>query len=111
MVRTVNNSYSWHTATAASNTTTYAITVADLPGGAQSGFEAMMHLIPETGMSNPDGGSVDWDSANVAYFTINANANGTGKGNFRYKTNSAGAKTSRVGPITIVPPVRWERGN
>ena len=82
MVRTVNTSYSWHTATAASNTTTYAITVGALPGGAQSGFEAMMYLIPENGMSNPDGGSVDWDSANVAYFTINANANGTGKGQF-----------------------------
>lgn len=88
MVRTTNNIYSWHTTSAASNTTTYAITVADIPGGAQSGFEAMMYLIPENGMSNPDGGSVDWDSANVAYFTINANANGTGKGNFRYKTNS-----------------------
>jgi|GEM_PF-1903665 len=92
MVRTVNNSYSWHTATGASTNTTYAITVADIPGGAQSGFEAMMYLIPENGMSNPDGGSVDWDSAHVAYFTINANANGTGKGNFRYKVNSAGAE-------------------
>ena len=92
MVRTVNAGYSWHTATGASNTTTYAITVADIPGGANSGFEAMMYLIPENGMSSPDGGSVDWDSANVAYFTINANGNGTAKGNFRYKTNSAGAE-------------------
>lgn len=92
MIRTVNNSYSWDTATAASNTTTYAITVADLPGGAQSGFEAMMYLIPENGMSNPDGASVDWDSANVAYFTISALANGAGRGNFRYKVNSAGGE-------------------
>ena len=92
MVRTVNTGYSWHAATAASNTTTYAITVGALPGGAQSGFEAMMYLIPETGMSNPDGGSVDWDSANVAYFVINANANGTAKGNFRYKTNCPSAE-------------------
>jgi len=92
MVRTVNNGYSWHTATGASSNTTYAITVADIPGGANSGFEAMIYLIPENGMSNPDGGSVDWDSANVAYFTINANANGTGNGDFRYKTNSAGAE-------------------
>jgi hypothetical protein len=93
MVRTVNDTYSWHTANAASNTTTYAITVADIPGGAKSGFEAMMYLIPANGRSNPDGGSVDWDSANVAYFTISANANGTAKGNFRYKVNSAAAET------------------
>jgi hypothetical protein len=92
MVRTVNSSYSWHTATAASNTTTYAITVADFPGAAQSGFEAIMHLIPVAGMSNPDGGSVDWDAAHVIYFTITANADGTGRGNFRYKVNSAGAE-------------------
>jgi hypothetical protein len=92
MVRTVNTGYSWHTTTAASNTTTYALTVGDIADGAQAGFEAMMYLIPENGMSNPDGGSVDWDSANVAYFVINANANGTAKGNFRYKTNSAGAE-------------------
>jgi hypothetical protein len=52
----------------------------------------MMYLIPETGMSDPDGDSVDWNSANVAYFTINANADGTGKGNFRYKVNSANAE-------------------
>lgn len=92
MVRTTNTGYSWHTANAASNTTTYALTVADIPGGANSGFETMMYLIPENGMSNPDGGSVDWDSANVAYFTINANGDGTAKGNFRYKVNSAGAE-------------------
>ena len=93
MVRTVNSSYSWHTATAAANTTTYAITVTDIPGAAQSGFEAMMYLIPVTGMSDPDGGSVDWDSAHVTYFTITANADGTGKGNFRYKVNSPAAET------------------
>jgi hypothetical protein len=92
MVRTVNSSYSWHTTTAASDTTTYAINVADLARGPYSGFEAMMYLIAENGMSNPDGGSVDWDSANVAYFTIAANANGTANGNFRYKVNSAGSE-------------------
>ena len=93
MVRTVNSSYSWHTANAASNTTTYSINIAAFPGAAQSGFEAMMYLIPVTGMSSPDDGSVDWDSAHVAYFTITANADGTGRGNFRYKVNSANAET------------------
>lgn len=92
MVRTVNSSYSWNTASAFSDTTTYAITVAAFPGAAQSGFEAMMYLIPVAGMSNPDDPSVDWDSANVTYFTITANADGTGKGNFRYKVNSANAE-------------------
>ena len=93
MIRTVNSTYSWHTATAPSNTTTYSIEVAAFPGAGQSGFEAMMYLIPATGMSDPDGGSVDWDSANVAYFTITANADGTGRGNFRYKVNSPAGET------------------
>jgi hypothetical protein len=95
MVRTVNSSYSWHTASAASITTTYSINVAAFPGAALSGFEAMMYLIPVTGMSNPDGGSVDWDSAHVTYFTITANTDGTGRGNFRYKVNSPNGETFR----------------
>lgn len=93
MIRTVNSNYSWHTATAPSNTTTYSIDVAAFPGAAQSGFEAMIYLIPAMGISDPDGGSVDWDSANVAYFTITANADGTGRANFRYKVNSPAAET------------------
>jgi len=111
MVRTVNSSYSWHTATAASNTTTYAITVGAIPGGAQSGFEAMMYLIPETGMSNPDGGSVDWDSAHVTY--SRSRRTRTGLAGVISGTRSAvpGLKTSRVGPISTVPPVRWEPGH
>jgi len=92
-VRTVNSSSSWHTASAASNPTTYSITVAALPGAAYSGFEAMTYLIPVAGMSSPDDVSVDWDSANVAYFTITANADGTGNGNFRYKVNSPNGET------------------
>jgi hypothetical protein len=89
MVRTVNNSYSWNTATAAANTTTYSMNIAAFPGVAYSGFEAMMYLIPVSGMPfGPDDGSVDWDSANVAYFTITAHADGTGNANFRYKTNN-----------------------
>jgi hypothetical protein len=95
MVRTVNSSYSWHTSSAASNTTSYAVTVAAFPGAAQSGFEAMMYLIPAAGISNPDGASVDWDSAHVAYFTITSNADGTGRGNFRYKVDSPNGETFR----------------
>ena len=107
MIRTVASSYSWDTTTAHSNTTTYSINVAAFPGTAYSGFEAMMYLIPVTGMSSPDDGSVDWDSAHVAYFTITANADGTSRSNFRYKVNSANAETFRswtdfncaVGPV------------
>ena len=95
MVRTVNSSYSWDTATAVSNTTTYSINVAAIPGAAYSGFEAMMYLIPLTGISSPDDASVDWDSANVCYFTITRHADGTGNGNFRYKVNSPNGETFR----------------
>lgn len=93
MVRTVKSNYSWDTATAPSNTTTYAINVAALPDAAHSGFEAMMYLIPVTGMSSPDDTSVDWDSANVCYFTITRHSDGTGNGNFRYKVNSPNGET------------------
>jgi hypothetical protein len=93
MIRTVNSGYSWYSTTSFSDTTTYSITLADFPGVAYSGFEALMYLIPVTGMSNPDGGSVDWDSAHVAYFTITRNADGTGNGNFRYKINSPSGET------------------
>jgi hypothetical protein len=96
MVRTVNSSYSWNTAAASSNTTTYSINLAAFPAAAYSGFEAMMYLIPVSGMpSGPDGNSVDWDSAHVTYFTITANADGTGEGNFRYKVNDPGAEHFR----------------
>ena len=93
MIRTVGSAYSWDTGTAVSNTTTYSINLAAFPGKADSGFEAMMYLIPLNGMSSPDDQSVDWDSAHVAYFTVTANADGTGRGNFRYKVNSANAET------------------
>lgn len=93
MIRTTNSSYSWDTATARSNTTTYSISIAAFPGAAYSGFEAMMYLIPEAGMPNgPDDASVDWDSSHVTYFTITGNADGTSKVNFRYKVNDPGAE-------------------
>ena len=95
MVRTVNSGYSWHTASAVATTTTYSLTVAAFPGAAHSGFEAMMYLIPLAGMSGPDDGSVDWDSAHVAYFTITAQPDGIGRGNFRYKVNSVNGETFR----------------
>jgi hypothetical protein len=92
-VRTTNNNYSWHTGSGASSTTTYAITVGDFPGADQSGFEAVMYLIPENGISNENNSSADWSSSHVAYFTISSLPDGTGRGNFRYKVNSPSAET------------------
>src|SRR5512133_1102769 len=93
MIRTAFSNYGWDTATATSNTTTYSMNLAAFPSPAHAGFEAMMYLIPESGMPNgPDDPSVDWDSMHVAYFTITANADGTSKANFRYKVNDPGAE-------------------
>lgn len=94
MIRTVDANYSWDTATAVSDTTTYSISLAAFPSPAYSGFEAMMYLIPMAGMpsAGPDDPSVDWDAAHVVYFTVTGNADGTAKANFRYKVNDAGAE-------------------
>jgi hypothetical protein len=92
MVRTANSSYAWNTEPAA-GTTTYSMTIADFPDATHSGFEAMMYLIPESGMpGSPDSASPDWDAAHVTYFTITANPDGTGNANFRYKVNDPGAE-------------------
>jgi len=53
---------------------------------------------------------VDWDSAHVTYFTITGNADGTGRGNFRYKVNSASGETFRSWTDLTVPRVRWNMG-
>jgi hypothetical protein len=93
MIRTVESNYSWDTATAASNTTTYSLSLAAFPSPAYSGFEAMMYLVPTAAMPNgPDDSSVDWNSSHVVYFTISGNADGTAKANFRYKVNDPGAE-------------------
>lgn len=111
MIRTATSTYGWDTATAQSNTTTYAMTLAGFPSAAHSGFEAMMYLIPEAGMPNgPDESSVDWNSAHVAYFTITANADGTSKANFRYKVNDPGAEhfqTWKDLPCAAGPLGKW----
>ncbi len=111
MVRTANGGYSWSTGTGASDTTVYSMSIAAFPLAAYSGFEAMMYLVPEVGMVNgPDDSSVDWNSANVAYFTITANADGTSKANFRYKINDPGAEHFRSWtdlPSTSSPVGTW----
>ena len=86
MVQTVNSNYSWNTATAVSNTTTYSMTIASFPGANYSGFESQIFLIPQLGLVS--GESVDWYSTNVVDFFVDENPNGTGMGTFQYKVNN-----------------------
>jgi hypothetical protein len=96
MARTADSNYSWDTLSALSDTTTYSMSIAAFPAASYSGFEAMMYLIPVSGMPNgPDDISVDWNSAHVVYFTITANADGTANANFRYKVNDPSAEHFR----------------
>jgi hypothetical protein len=105
MVSTVNSNYSWNTATAASSTTTYSMTIASCPGGNYHGFESQMFLIPQLGMVA--GPSIDWYSANVIDFFVGANPDGTGAGTLQYKVNSPGSwntamvvnQTCATGPV------------
>lgn len=111
MIRSVESSYSWDTATAASNTTTYSLSLADFPSAAHAGFEAMMYLVPTAGMPyGPDDSSVDWNSSQVVYFTVSGNADGTAKANFRYKVNDPGAEHFKSWtdlPSTAGPLGKW----
>ena len=86
MVQTVNSNYSWNTATAVSNQTTYSMNIAACPGVNYPGFESQMFLIPGAGLVA--GGSVDWYSANVVDFFVGENPDGTGSGTFQYKVNN-----------------------
>ena len=85
MVSTVNSNYSWNTATAVSNTTTYSMNIAACPGGNYPGFESQMFLIPQLGMVA--GPSIDWYSANVVNLFVGTNPDGTGSGTLQYKVN------------------------
>ena len=86
MVQTVNSNYSWNTATAASNTTIYSMTIASFPNTNYPGFESQMFLIPQVGRAS--GASIDWYSTNVLDFFVGENADGTGQGTLQYKINN-----------------------
>jgi hypothetical protein len=91
MLATVHNNYSWNTASAVSNTTTYAMTIAAAPGTAYPSFSSQMFLIPELGNpGSPIGGSIDWDSANVVSLTVSVNPDLSANGQFQYKVNNSG---------------------
>ena len=91
MIATVNNNYSWNTASAASNTTTYSMTIAAAPGAAYPSFASQMFLVPQLGMAgSPIDDSIDWDSANVVSLAVSVNPDHSATGQFQYKVNNAG---------------------
>ena len=92
MVATVDNHYSWNTATAASNTTTYDMNIAAFPDASYVGFAAQMFLIPESGITGSPfaDNSIDLSASNVASLVVTELTNHTALGLFRYKVNNAG---------------------
>lgn len=85
MIQTVNSDYSWNTASAVSNTTTYSMTIGSFPGASYPGYESQMFLIPGNGLVANN--SLDWYSTNVMDFFVGENADGTGQGTLQYKIN------------------------
>ncbi len=94
MAATVNSDYSWNTATAVSNTTTYSMTLASFPSPEHPGFEAQMFLIPQASLVS--GPSVDWYSPDVMDFFVGVNSDGTGQGTLQYKVNDPGDWTAAL---------------
>jgi hypothetical protein len=108
MVATVNSDYSWNTATALSNTTTYSMTIASFPNAGHPGFEAQMFLIPQAGLVS--GPSVDWYSPNVMDFMVGISADGAGQGTLQYKVNDPSdwkAALSVMQPCSSGPLGKW----
>jgi hypothetical protein len=90
MVATVASDYSWNTATAVSDATTYSMNIAAFPNASYTSFNSQMFLIPQGGMAgSPIDDSIDWDSANVVDLYVAENPNHTATGYFQYKVNNA----------------------
>ena len=94
MLQTVNSDYSWNTATAVAKTTTYSMTIADIPDASYPGFDDSMFLIPADSVVANN--SVDWYSTNVMDFFVNVNADGTGEGTLQYKLNDPADWTANL---------------
>jgi len=89
IIGTVNGNYSWNTATAVSNTTTYSMNITNFPSTAYSGYEARFYLI--NGLQyGPVDANVDYNAVNCVYFTVYDNGDGSASGDFRYKVNNVG---------------------
>jgi hypothetical protein len=90
IIETVNSDYSWNTASALSNTTTYSMTIAAFPSANYTGFEDQLFLIPQTGMAgSPQDDDIDWDSADVVALYVGINPDQSATGTFQYKVNAA----------------------
>jgi hypothetical protein len=88
MIASVSDNYSWNTASAVSNTTTYSMTVAACPGANHPGFQTQFYLVPKAGMIGPViDNSIDWDSGDVVDFYVSVTANNSAIGQFGYKVN------------------------
>jgi hypothetical protein len=111
MIATVHNNYSWDTATAVSNTTTYSMTIAAAPGSAYPSFSSQMFLIPQLGNpGSPIGSSIDWDSANVVSLAVSVNPDHSATGWVQYKVNNAGNWNAALGlglPCAAGPVGTW----
>ena len=91
MIATKQSNFSWNTASAVSDTTTYSMTIAAAPGPEYPSFSSQMFLIPQLGNpGSPIGGSIDWDSANVVSLAVSVNPDHSANGQFQYKVNNAG---------------------
>jgi len=111
MITTVQNNYSWNTASATSNTTTYSMTIANAPGVAYPSFASQMFLVPQLGMAgSPIDDSIDWDSSNVVSLAISVNPDHSANGQFQYKVNNAAnwnAALSIAFPCAAGPVGTW----
>jgi hypothetical protein len=86
-IRTAADSYSW-VVNDAVDPQTYSLSIGSMPDKAYSGFQAHLMLVPTNGMVyGPDDASQDWNAANVLFFQVGLNGDGSTTGRFMYKTN------------------------
>ena len=111
MIASVNNNYSWDTATASSNTTTYSMTIASFPSAKYNGFQSQFYLVPKAGMiGQPIDVNIDWDSADVVDFYVSMNPDKTASGHFGYKVSnpSSGTLVSNIALTNAAGPLgKW----
>jgi hypothetical protein len=89
MIGTVGGNYSWNTATASSNTTTYSVNITSFPKTAYAGYEARFWLINGLQYGQVDS-DADYNAANCVYFSVYDNGDGSASADFRYKVNNVG---------------------
>ena len=92
-IRTVADSYSW-VVNDAVDAQTYAISIGSMPDKAYAGFQAHLMLVPTNGMVyGANDTSQDWNAANVVFFQVGLDGDGSATGRFMYKTNQPGGNS------------------